>query len=248
MQTKLMVGMLALATQVGAFAAQNKTICGATDDRLPSENPKVARLQVTTAPAGCTFTLIGRVCGITAGHCYSTFEVAQFNTPPSQNGRIQHSEAKDIYNVDMKSPVYTDNGQGDDFAVLRLNANEITGQLPGDVQGHYAVAFYTPRPGQEVRVTGYGADRSDPDRNYAQQTHVGKIYNIQGSAMEHTIDTMGGNSGSSVILESTQEIVGIHTHGGCTPSGGANTSTLIAAHTQLRQAIMDCLRWEEENL
>ncbi len=248
MQNKLLVGMIMLTVSFSAQATRNKTICGETDDRLPSENSKVARIQVSTAPAGCTFTLIGRVCGVTAGHCYTTFEQAQFNTPPSRLGRIQHSEPKDIYPVDIKSPEYTDNGQGDDFAVLRLKANTITGQLPGDVQGHYAVAMYTPRAGQEVRVTGYGADRSDPDRNYAQQTHVGKIFNIKGSAMEHTIDTMGGNSGSSVILEATQEIIGIHTHGGCTPNGGANTSTLIAAHTQLREAILNCLRWEEENL
>ena len=55
---------------------------------------------------------------------------------------------------------------------------------------------------------------------------------------------MGGNSGSSIILELTQEIIGIHTHGGCTSFGGTNQGTLINEHKKLVAAIKACLDTE----
>ncbi len=224
--------------------AGDKTICGESDDREPSDNAKVGRILERNAPAGCTITLIGRSCVISAGHCTSTFELAEFNVPLSRSGRITHPDEKDIYEADRSSLVYKDNGQGDDFSVFRLKSNKITGQYPGDVQGYYKVSFAQPRVGAMVRITGYGADSSQGDRNYAQQTHVGPISQISGSILSHQVDTMGGNSGSSVILEETQEIVAIHTHGGCGTSYGSNASTLISAHAALKTAIQNCLKAE----
>ena len=231
----------------GAYSS-NKTICGETDDRIPSQNPKIARVQQRTAPAGCTMTMIGRTCAISAGHCVSTFEVAEFNTPASRGGRVQHPDPEDIYEVDKETLVYRNQGRGQDYAVVRLKANEITGKLPGDAQGFYEVSFDMPSEGDTIRITGYGADRSQGDRNYAQQTNTGPIYSIEGSILNHRADTMGGNSGSSVILESTQQIIGIHTHGGCYSRGGSNSSTLIATQEEFKSAISECLRFEDENL
>jgi len=119
-----------------AFAGE-KTICGTQDDRTPSFNPKVARVLEATAPAGCTLTMIGRTCAISAGHCLPTFELAEFNTPLSQDGQIQHPEPEDIYEVDKDSIVSKNGGQGNDYAVLRLKANRVTGKLAGDQQGMY---------------------------------------------------------------------------------------------------------------
>jgi V8-like Glu-specific endopeptidase len=49
--------------------------------------------------------------------------------------------------------------------------------------------------------------------------------------MKYVTDTEGGNSGSPVIDALTNTAVGVHTHGGCTSSGGNNngTSTFHAA-------------------
>ena len=49
--------------------------------------------------------------------------------------------------------------------------------------------------------------------------------------MRYVTDTEGGNSGSPVIDGLTNNAVGVHTHGGCTSSGGNNngTSTFHAA-------------------
>ncbi|MBI2518942.1 MAG: trypsin-like serine protease [Bdellovibrio sp.] len=237
---EVVLGMVLLAGQ-GVFAA-DKTICGPSDDRDLSDNVKIGRVLERGAPAGCTITLIGRSCVLSAGHCIGTFHVAEFNTPPSSNGRIAHPAEKDIYEVDRASIVSKNNGQGDDFAVFRLKANNITGQYAGEVQGHYNVSFDPPRVGAMVRITGYGADRSQGDRNYAQQSHVGPITQISDTILYHQVDTMGGNSGSTVILEEEQEIIGIHTHGGCSSYSGSNASTLISAHSALKQAIQNCLK------
>lgn len=229
-----------LAFTTTTAQANSKSICGA-DDRELSTEPRVGRVLQPGDPAGCTVTMISKGCAITAGHCVSTFGIVEFNTPVSVDGRIQNSKPEDIYKVDNTRVVSTDGGIGNDFAVIHLMANEITGQIPGDAQGHYNVAAEAPVVGDIVRITGYGADYSDKDKNFAQQTHTGPIAVISGSSLYHQVDTMGGNSGSSIILESTGEIIGIHTHGGCGGWGGDNGSTLIAGHAKLQEAIKSCL-------
>lgn len=245
----MLITALLLLASVSAQGSE-KTICGPQDDRVPSFNPKVARVLERGAPAGCTITMIGRTCAISAGHCMPTFEIAEFNTPLSRGGSIQHPDKEDIYEVDKNSIESTNGGMGNDWAVLRLKANKTTGKLPGDLQGHYEVSFDRPSVGDMVRITGYGADRSDSDRHFAQQTHSGPIASLptSGATMNHQADTMGGNSGSSIIHEETGKIIAIHTHGGCYRSGGSNASTLLAAHEKAKKAILKCLQWEKDNL
>lgn len=244
--------LLALSLCIASFeaVAVNKTICGELDDRLPSNDPVVARAIRKGDNGGCTVTMIGKTCAISAGHCVSTFEIAEFNTPASQNGQIGHPDPEDTYEFDSESLVYRNGGMGNDYAVVRIRANNITGKLPGEAQGHYDVSFTAPKIGDIVRITGYGLDRSEPERNLAQQSHTGPIasYATRGAGMSHQVDTMGGNSGSSIILESTGEIIGIHTHGGCYTRGGSNGSTSIANHPELQAAITSCLQWEADNL
>jgi hypothetical protein len=45
--------------------------------------------------------------------------------------------------------------------------------------------------------------------------------------MRYRTDTTGGNSGSPVIDDATNVAVGVHTHGGCTSSGGNNSGTSL---------------------
>ncbi|MBT7609168.1 MAG: trypsin-like serine protease [Bacteriovoracaceae bacterium] len=250
MKRKSLIILVAIGWLSVGLASNEKTICGQQDDRVPSFNPKIARVLKIGAPAGCTLTMIGRTCAISAGHCISTFEAAEFNTPLSSGGTIQHPPKEDIYMVDKSTLVYKNGGMGNDYAVLRLKANAITGKLAGDLQGHYDVSFNMPETGDMVRITGYGADRADRERNFAQQTHNGPIERLSRSSavMNHRADTMGGNSGSSIIHENTGKIIAIHTHGGCSRRGGANGSTLLAAHKKAQAAIKACLQWENDNL
>lgn len=241
--------MMALIT-VQAFS-MNKTICGPTDDRVPSTNPKIARaLDSRTGTGGCTITMISKSCAISAGHCKGVLKVAEFNTPASRNGNIQHPEAKDVYDIDQSSIVYKSNGPGDDWAVFKVKKNDITGEYAGDAQGFYNVSYDVPELGTILRITGYGLDRSEPTKNLAQQTNSGELtgigidddwYGNRPAALTHKVDTMGGNSGSTIIRESDDMIVGIHTHGGCSSWGGGNQGTLISKHEVLMNHIKSCL-------
>lgn len=223
-----------------------KSICG-QDDRVPSRNLKVARgLGKITDTGGCTLTMISKSCAISAGHCRAYLGLAEFNVPASVGGRIQHPSKEDIYQIEDSSVVHEYTGIGNDYAVFKVKPNAITGRYAGDVQGFYTVSFKAPVIGDEIRITGFGLDRSEPTRNLAQQTHTGLVSKITrgSSALYHKADTMGGNSGSSIIVEGTQTIVGIHTNGGCSSRGGQNAATMIAGHTKLTKAIKACLASE----
>jgi V8-like Glu-specific endopeptidase len=225
-----------------------KSICG-QDDRVLSFNSKVGRLSEDGAHKGCTATMISNSCAITAGHCKPVLIRAEFNTPVSIDNEPQASDKKDLYYIDQTTIVSQDEGPGKDWAVFKFKSNTITGKLPGTVQGNYDVSFEKLIKGQKIEITGYGRDEGDLDKHFAQQVHQGEIVKLGHtlfgkSAMSHIVDTMGGNSGSSIINLDTQEVVGIHTHGGCKSSGGDNMGTIISKHKKLMEAIKNCLASE----
>lgn len=249
----LIITIVLSSVSTVAFADGIKTICGQTDDRILSHNPKIGRIGMKGENAGCSVTMIGKSCAITAGHCAEYLQEASFNTPVSRNYTPQRSKTQDIYEVFKTSITYQYETIGTDWAVLRLKKNKITGKYPGDVQGKYFVSFDVPRVGTKIRITGYGKDEDSPQGNFAQQTHTGKILSISNSwtsvtGMSHNIDTMGGNSGSSILREDNDEIIAIHTNGGCKSFGGSNSATLISKHQQLKNAIKSCLKFEQDNL
>jgi len=237
-----------LLLSISTFA-ENKTICGPTDDRVLSNDNKVARASKNSRDYGCTATMIGRSCAISVGHCVGSLEKLSFNVPLSINTQAQPSKAEDTYYRTKDFLRYKDSGSGNDWAVIRILPNKVTGQYPGDIQGYYQVDLKnTAKIGDIVRITGHGVDRQDDIRNFAQQTHVGKLAKLGSfwnkAKLGYSVDTMGGNSGSSVILEKTQKIIGVHSHGTCTESGGYNEGTLIAKNKIFKQVIQECLEWE----
>lgn len=245
--TKMLLGALTLVASINTYA-DGKSICGNNDDRILSFEPKVGRLSTLEDNKGCTATLIGDSCAITAGHCKPVLIRAEFNTPVSIGGVPQASAPEDVYMIDESTIKLEDAGPGKDWAVFKFTPNAITGKLPGQVQGHYDVSFKSVKKGGMIRITGYGVERGDATGNFAQQTHTGKLVKVgtlfNRTHLKHTADTTGGNSGSSIILEDTQEIIGIHSHAGCTRSGGSNQGTLLNKHKELVKAIKACLNSE----
>jgi len=220
------------------------TQCGPVDDRLPSVEPRVCRtLTSPTATAGCSAAMVGHATILTAGHCVTTFRpVAEFNCPPSVGGSIRHPGPEDQYLGNQTTLVFVNGGTGNDYAVYEVNRHSSTGLLPGDVQGFYGVRPNAPVNGATLRITGYGADSPDPDRNYAQQTHTGPLTAVA-SRLQYQVDTQGGNSGSGVIEEATQQYVGVHTHGGCSTGGtGANSGTSVALNAAFTSAVAASLQ------
>ena len=239
----ILILLLALInTQIFAI---NKSLCG-DDLRIPSKNIRVARLLTKlTEDHGCTGTLIGKSCMISAGHCKLYLRFAEFNTPKSIKGKIQHPEAQDIYEVNTDTIIFRDWDAGNDWAVFKLNKNEISGKYPGEVYGNYEINFNSIENGSILRMTGYGKDKPDPDRNYAQQTSTGMLVNIENNKLKYRVDSTSGNSGSAVVLEQTNQIVGIHNHGGCSEGGWTyNRGTEIANNDALISSIKACLESE----
>ncbi len=228
----------------GEEAESSRAICGETDDRVLSYDPRAASIG-----GGCTGWLIDHGGSanrfLTAGHCISnssTGGVMMFNVPLSTgSGGFRAPAPEYQYPIQAGSIQSSGNGGvGNDMATFQTHVNSNTGLPPLTAQGAgYVLAAAPPVPGgQAVRVTGYGLrDGNFPDipREWstAQKTHTGPLTGRTNTALRYRPDTVGGNSGSPVILESTGEAIGIHTHGGCSVTGGNNNGTRID-HATLR--------------
>ncbi len=215
------------------------SICGPTDDRQLSEDVRAARL----VPIGCSGWLFDDAnhCFLTAGHCAgSSMQVAEFNVPLSNgSGQIQHPGPEDQYPVDPASVQNTDGGVGNDWCYFGCFENSQTGLTAGEAQGDwFTLATPPPVQGQNIRITGYGTTSSPvpPQWNQVQKTHAGPYTTFSGTTVQYQTDTTGGNSGSPVINDDTGEAIGIHTHGGCTSGGGANSGT-GSNHSGLQDAL-----------
>jgi hypothetical protein len=197
--------------------------CGPNDDRVPSSDPAAARL----LDIGCTAWIIcdGRL--ITAGHCSSSpslLDLVEFNVPASMpNGTIVHPGPEDQYVVNAGTVVFVNGGVGNDWGVFEVFANSVTGMMPIDAQGSHFELVQSLTP-STIRITGFGVDFNNGDRNQTQQTHAGPNAGSSGTTMRYQTDTEGGNSGSPVIDDATGNAVGVHTHGGCTTGGSGNNS------------------------
>jgi hypothetical protein len=166
---------------------------------------------------------------VTAGHCTgSSAQILEFNVPASNsNGSIVHPPVKDQYPI-LASSLQTDYPSYD-WAVYNLGTNSETGLTALAAQNK---SFNVVQTGtaSTIRITGFGVEKTsnnpyDPTRNQTQQTHTGPFSSATSTKLYYAADTEGGNSGSPVIDEATGNAIGVHTHGGCTTSGGNNSGT-----------------------
>ncbi|MFT7668382.1 MAG: V8-like Glu-specific endopeptidase [Planctomycetota bacterium] len=222
---------------MGLIYTPEESICGSTDDRVLSTDPRVARI----LPVGCTGWLIDDCgqCFLTAGHCSGGVSVLQFNVPLSNNsGSLNHPPASEQYSADSSS-MQTNGGQGvgNDWAYFGAFANSNTGLTPGQASGSvFALVNPPSASGTTIRVTGHGVDGGN--RNQVQQTHAGPAVSLSSSSLSYVTDTQGGNSGSPVIWDQIDQAVGIHTHGGCGSTGGSNNGT-ASTNSGLQAALAD---------
>ncbi len=215
------------------FAPQ--AICGSVDDRAASSHPAAGRIM----SIGCTAWIIvgGRL--LTAGHCIDTrTNTVEFNVPPSTaNGATVSPPVRDQYRVIAGSIKHQGTGTGNDWAVFQVLPNTQTGLTPIAAQKAFFEVSNTAKPAT-VRITGYGVDGPPPKfgnggpRNadyQTQQTHAGKLTKNTGGAnrgtLRYKVDTQPGNSGSPVIVQGTNQTIGIHTHGGCSSNRRTNAGT-----------------------
>lgn len=241
----------------------NAAICGSKDDRILSRDPMVGRLSKPKTNSeqntACTVTLISDKCVITASTCVAKGNASQveFNTPESVNSIMQPANAKDTYMVDPSFVKMNDTVKiGENWAVLKLKANAVTGLLPGKKQGFYKVAMNVKYPEKEaIRVVEYGYSNvfdfpvADGDKkNYAQKTAYGYLKKGGTFLIANYMTYVASNTspGSPVISQRTNEVLGIGTHGGCERSTPydtdlSNSGTFIYGNSQLKSAIKACL-------
>ncbi|MCA8974116.1 MAG: trypsin-like peptidase domain-containing protein [Planctomycetes bacterium] len=237
---RLIVGLVTAGPAVG-----EDTICGTVDNRVLSYDNRAARNQ----PGGCTSWMINDCnhCFLTAGHCSSSLQVIEFNVPLSTaSGSLQHPPPQDQYAIDPAS-LQSNGGQGigNDFAYFGVFPNSNTNLTPHQAYGGQVFDLQSTPPavnGQSIRITGYGTTSSpvSPTYTQVQKTHAGPYVTFTGSTVQYQTDTTGGNSGSPVILDGTNQAIGIHTHGGCTSTGGQNSGT-GSNHAGLQNAIANPL-------
>lgn len=218
-------------------------ICG-EDDRVPAHDMRIGRMKLNHLDSGCTATMISKNCAISAGHCLKYMKTLEFNVPLSIRGRAQFAGPQDIYRIDQDSIVYQDIPPSTDWAVFKVKKNMMTKLSAGEANGFFPVNFDTPEVGTDLMISGYGRDsRGDGSRNYTLQTDSGKLVAIQSlifnKALHYRIDGTGGTSGSAVIRVKEQDIIGVHTHGGC--DSIENHGTLLSARPDFIKAIKACL-------
>ena len=217
---------------VGEWYSPTESQCGPTDDRIASSDPAVGRI----VSIGCTGWIIPNGSIVTAGHCLdaTTANILEFNVPLSNpNGTIVHPGPEDQYSIDQSSRVFVNGGIGNDFGVCKVFPNTVTSLMPREAQGAY-FTLVQDLNSDPIRITGYGVDGGTA--NQTQQTNSGPNAGSSGTTMRYVVDTEGGNSGSPVIDENTHFALGVHTHGGCTTSGGNNSGTSFY-HTDFWEAV-----------
>lgn len=215
------------------------TQCGTTDDRTPSSDPRMGR----SMPVGCSAWMIDDCSHsfLTAGHCSGpTLQLVEFNVPLSNgNGAVNHPPPEDQYAVDISSKQSTSGGVGEDWGYFGVYPNPTTGLRPYQKQqATFVLAADAPPANGSIviRVTGYGVDSAPAQNNQIQQTSTGSYASFSGTTVGYRTDTEGGSSGSPVVWEVESEAIGIHTHGGCNSTRGANSGTAIG-HPALQAAL-----------
>jgi V8-like Glu-specific endopeptidase len=104
---------------------------------------------------------------------------------------------------------------GLDYAILRLDGT------PGSTWGIASVATSDPSTGAAITIIGH------PNRQ-PKKIEAGTVASFSTNYLRYgNVDTLGGSSGSGVINSSGQ-IVGVHTNGGCTATGGTNSGVRIS--------------------
>jgi hypothetical protein len=198
-------------------ASEALSICGTTTDFIPvnkykgplswvhSREGAVGRLN-----RGCSGTFIGKHGNqqnlfITAGHCLGKGDKAkvEFNYEANPDGPVI-----------TVSGVALESSTNPDYALIRLDQNPGVAPTPfGSASAKLAIIQH---PEAKPKVIA-----------------IGKLASSKGGRVSYSnLDTLGGSSGSGILNESGG-LIGVHTNGGCSVSGGANMgwaiSSIIAA-------------------
>lgn len=219
--------------QVDLDETEQLTICGSTDDSQYVNDyngtlgPSVSFVQTyktskaalassaTSTSSGkyCSGSLIGSNLFLTAGHCVDSSTIGDYVSFNYERAAGSTSVLPQTH-VPVVAVVEDELG-GVDYAILRLAGT------PSATWGVAAVATGDPTTGAAITIIGH--PNAAP-----KKIEAGTVGSFSGNYLYYgNIDTLGGSSGSGV-LNSLGQIVGVHTNGGCTSTGGANSGVRIS--------------------
>jgi V8-like Glu-specific endopeptidase len=229
----LLAGCLEIVDEDDALLldeVEQETICGSTNDlqHVNSYNgslgPSITFVQNNKGRVGamessptsgkfCSGTLISSNLFLTAGHCVSSTTVNQF---VSFNFERAANSTQLLTQTHVRiTAVLEDSRSGVDYAILRLEGT------PGNTFGIAPVATTDIAVGAAITIIGH-------PQGQPKQIEAGSVSSRVGDNLRYgNVDTLGGNSGSG-ILNSAGQVVGVHTLGGCTATGGTNAGPRIA--------------------
>jgi len=191
------------------------SICGTTTDFIPVNKYKGPLSWVQSREGavgrlnrGCSGTFIGKHGNqpnlfITAGHCLAKGAAAkvEFNYEANPDGPV----------ITVRG-VAVESSSNPDYALIRLDQNPGVAPTPfGRASTKLAIIQH---PEAKPKVIAFG-----------------KLANSSGGKVFYSnLDTLGGSSGSG-ILNDSGALIGVHTNGGCTTSGGTNVGSALASIT-----------------
>jgi hypothetical protein len=159
---------------------------------------------------GCSGTLISNDLFLSAGHCrYAVGHRVRFNYQNAPDGT-----ARGTTDFTVASVVEQENGNGWDYAIVRLNNS------PGATFGYASIGTFDPAAGRQVVIMGHPA-------GVPKVIHAGPVLDYSSSNwFRHQVDTVGGSSGSGVLTTAGQ-LVGIHTNAGCNTTGSIEGNSAL---------------------
>ncbi|NBX16808.1 MAG: hypothetical protein EBR09_05525 [Proteobacteria bacterium] len=214
---------------------QPLSICS-QDDRSPSRVSMTGVVSdVKNGNQGyCTLTLVGDACAVTAGHCLHVLGEAEFFTDSA--GQPPQMPETYRYTVDKSWIRALQTRIGNDWSVVRLKPNSVTGLLAGKVHG-FVEAQLSPSVGSDTALELHAVRKTS--QGYELLRSNGNVLWTESSIIFHDLDTGAGSSGALILDSATGRAVGIHTHGGCDTMKN-NKATYIANVPKLVSAIKEC--------
>lgn len=233
--TSLLIGCVDSAEDrdVALDETEQLSICGSTDDSQyvndynGSLGPSVSFVQTykgskaalasaaTSTSSGkyCSGSLIASNLFLTAGHCVDSTTIGDyvsFNYERAANSTALLTQSH--YRVEA---IVEDELGGLDYAIVRLAGT------PSATWGVAAVATSDPGTGAAITIIGH-------PNAAAKKIEAGTVASFSTNYLYYgNVDTLGGSSGSGV-LNSLGQVVGVHTNGGCTATGGTNSGVRIS--------------------
>ena len=232
---KVIYILISLLLQYNAMYSQYKNpsgissideICG-EDSRHLFNHSAVGRIWIGGRPSTGWILFDGRI--VTAWHVLEGYHSGyiEFNVPTNGDcDNIKHPPAKDQYDIDFNTIQHSSNtNPGNDWAIFSVKKNSITNKMPLEAQSAFFYVEQTTLPG-DLKIIGFGKDSNTPSNCYESQAAVGSYEGLDGTIIKHKVDTEGGCSGAPILNTLTNNVVGIHTNGGCSdPNVGYNRGT-----------------------